>query len=428
MTTPRTDFEKKKETPWYGHLQLKRLAASLFGTTPTPTPPEIYSTPISQALASACPSPFDMLPEEIIKKEIAHWLPDQPPAQDKGLLSNLFSNQEKLQSPISQLTRVSKHFHFLLQPDFIVNNFLHAVVNANQKKAEAILSDYPHLLSQLLQQQGQVTDYPGHTIYGSVLQIALGAEDVKYHDDEECMAEMLMRYIRTLPNGETIIEKQIAEQFPEGWEEKEKARAERDSAALNKVVTALENAAADDDCAAEISAFKQYLDDENKNSGVIKTGKHFNMQLLIDALNLYVQKFNQFGGSWDSPKNKLFWCKIIGKIERYVPACYAQALCQDVYDIVQNGKKLERRLTFRYDHDVTYYPLDSDPKFRLGENCGYWASADDAQVLTFGAGGGWWMRATSLQTMSDKKKQRREDYAAGAKHPVSELLCRKVAF
>jgi hypothetical protein len=55
------------------------------------------------------------------------------------------------------------------------------------------------------------------------LQLALGAEDVQYHDDEECMTEMLMHYLKQLPNGDALIAQQIAEQFPEGWEEKEKA-------------------------------------------------------------------------------------------------------------------------------------------------------------------------------------------------------------
>jgi hypothetical protein len=109
---------------------------------------------------------------------------------------------------------------------------------------------------------------------------------------------------------------------------------------------------------------------------------------LIDALNLYIEKFNQFGGSWDSPKNILFWRKIIGYIERYVPACYAQALCQGIYSIVENHEKLKRRLTFRYDPNVTYFPLDSDPAFRLGD--------DYAALQVFWDGvGGWANRITS---------------------------------
>ena len=349
--TQRTDFEKKKETPWYGQLHLKRLVSSLF----SPDPVQLSSE-----------SPFNLLVNDMIK-EIARRLPAQQPLQDKGFLSNILSTKKKL-SPLGELISVSKQFQFLLQPDYLLNKFLQSVVDGNQKKAETFLTTYPQFFSLLLQQKSQVTDYSGRTHFGTALGMALGAEDVKYHDDEECMAEMLMRYLKKLPNSETIIDKQIADQFPVGWEAKEKERAERDTAALNKVVAALENAPANDNCAVAINAFKQYLEDENKNRGVIETGKHFNMQLLIDALNLYVQKFNQFGGSWDSPKNILFWRKIIGKIERYAPTCYAQATCQDVYQIVECDEKLERRLTFRYDPAVTYYPLDTDPKFILGGN------------------------------------------------------------
>jgi hypothetical protein len=381
----RTDFEEKKETPWYGHLHLGRLGRSLLSAFASPAG-TTSSAPILKALVtheSSSLSPFDMLPNKLLK-EIARWLPNQPPPADQGLLSNLLSSQKK-QSPLSAYVSSAKRFHSLLQPQHILNEFLQSVVYGNQKKSEAILQSRPDLLVTLLQQKCQVIDYSGRRIYSTALQIALGADDVKYHDDEECMAEMLMRYLRQLSNGEAIIQQQIAEQFPEAWEEKERARAERDSAALKKVVAALENAPAGDNCDADIQAFQQYLDDENKSRGVIKTGKHFNMQLLTDALNLYIEKFNQFGGSWDSPKNILFWRKIIGYIERYVPACYAQALCQGVYYIIVENEKLDRKLTFRHNPGVTYFPLDTDPSFILGED--YAAGARGGVLAPLGATG-----------------------------------------
>lgn len=136
---------------------------------------------------------------------------------------------------------------------------------------------------------------------------------------------------------------------------------------MRKVVAAIENAGDGDNCDADIQAFRQYLDEENKGKGVIKTGKHFNMQLLVDAFTLYDEKYHQFGGRNDSPKNVLFFYKIIGYIERYLPACYAQAICQNVYDIIQRKKALKRGLTFPHSPDVTFYPLDSNLGFRLGD-------------------------------------------------------------
>lgn len=53
-----------------------------------------------------------------------------------------------------------------------------------------------------------------------------------------------------------------------------------------------------------------------------------------------------------------------------MPACYAQAVSQGVDYIVQNREKLARKLAFRHDPHATFFPLDSDPKFRLGEEYG----------------------------------------------------------
>ncbi len=381
------------------------------------------SAPLLQALKTDQPSDRSLLdlPDDMLK-EIGSWLPDQPQLQDKGLLS-VFSSSQKKPGPLSSYVGSAKRFHLLLQPQRLLNQFLQSVVYGNQKKAEDILDQLkktaPGLLAQLLTQKCTVVDYSGRTIHGTALQIALGAEDVKYHDNEECMTEMLMRHLKTLPNGDDIIAKQIQEQFPEGWEEIEKARQERDLAELKKVVAAIESAQDGDNCDAAILVFRKYLDDEN-GRGVIKTGKHFNMQLLVDAFNLYVEKYDQFGGNWHSPKNILFWRKIIGGIERYLPACYAQAFCQGVYQIVEDLEKLDRRLALRFDSKVTFYPLDSDPAFRLGEDYawgGCWAIVGAPPPVAW---------RTMQTTMSNKKHQRRGDYAAAAKQPVRELPCRKV--
>ncbi len=106
---------------------------------------------------------------------------------------------------------------------------------------------------------------------------------MRHHDNEECMAEMLERYLRQLPNGEQIIAAQIHEQFPEGWEEAEKARAKRDDDALKKVFAAIKASGEGDNCEAAVKEFKDYLEKENKGRGIIKSGKHFNHQLIASA-------------------------------------------------------------------------------------------------------------------------------------------------
>jgi hypothetical protein len=64
-------------------------------------------------------SPFEMLPDDMLT-EIGRWLPDQPPSDPKKL------------SALSNYIGSAKRFHFLLQPQHILNKFLQYVVYGNQ--------------------------------------------------------------------------------------------------------------------------------------------------------------------------------------------------------------------------------------------------------------------------------------------------------
>lgn len=181
------------------------------------------------------------------------------------------------------------------------------------------------------------------------------------HDHYEEMAEIIQRHLRIhFANGEEIIASQIAEQFPEGWEEEEKKKALQDLQALENVFDAIATSKNDADCDSALATFRSYLEPKD----VLKTGKHFNIQLLVEAFKLYDKNYEAFGG-WESRKNNLFWQKVIGTIQRYLPANWAMAVCQGVYYIVEDGEKLKRSLKFRFD-DVFFFPLDTDPSFRLG--------------------------------------------------------------
>jgi hypothetical protein len=243
----------------------------------------------------------------------------------------------------------------------LVMQFLQHVVNGKQAKAEQILKNNPSLHYELLTTKTKVVDYAGRTIQGTALRIALGAEDVRYHDNEICMTEMLMPYVKALPNGEVIKAAQIAEQFPEGYEEVEKARMKRDREELDTVIAAIGRSNTDADCEAAIQAFCDYL----KPKGTIKTGIHFNAELLADALELYDEKYSSFGGS-DSRKNNLCWRRVIGGIECMATACLAQAICQGPYYIVEGGEKLCRSMNFRQSPGVVYFPLVRIGLLRLG--------------------------------------------------------------
>lgn len=193
------------------------------------------------------------------------------------------------------------------------------------------------------------------------------------HVHREEMAEMIMRYLRRLPNGQAEIEKQIREQFPEGWKEIERARRKRDLEALVKVTEAIEQSQEHDNCDAAIEEFSQHLENEYKSKEATKTGYHFNDKLFELAIRIFSKNFFDFGGD-NSHKNNLYWRKVIGKILRYVPTCLAQAIIQHPSTLLEKGEKLRRSLQVHcygneyYEEDTLFYPLDKDPKFIMGRD------------------------------------------------------------
>lgn len=216
-----------------------------------------------------------------------------------------------------------------------IEQLLLHVVHGEQNEAEAMIKREPRLLLE----KRTIEDYSGRKIHGTALQIALGAEDISIKEQQEAMVEMIMRYLKLLPNSELEIAKQWNEQFPAGYEEQEKERAKNDLVALNKVVSAIAASRTDQDCEAALAEFRNYLNPK----GIIKTGKHFNAELLVEAFKLYDENYDCFGG-WDSRQNNLFWRKVIGYIERFLPACEAQAFCDGLYHVVEKKKPLSRQL------------------------------------------------------------------------------------
>jgi hypothetical protein len=260
------------------------------------------------------------------------------------------------------------------------------------------------ILYELLTQKAEVTDYSGRKILGTALQLAMGAKDVRYRYDDECMVEMLMKYYQKLPDGEAVIAAQIAEQFPEGYEKQEVERRKRDREALNKVINAIGDSRSYKERDNAIEDFFVYL--KSQTDETIISGYHFNDQLLIEALKLYDQNYKRFGDEWDTVKNIYCWRNVIGNIERYLTACDAQAFCQGICNIIEDKMKLTRTLTCRSDRGaaVKFYPLDSDPRFRLGED--YAADVTGCMDTLLADSSGY--RAESLKTFLDKKHQRCE--------------------
>lgn len=137
---------------------------------------------------------------------------------------------------------------------------------------------------------------------------------------------------------------------------------------------------------------------KTKPQGVISKGFHFSMPLLFKAYSLFLVNFDKFGG-YRSYKNKIVWRKVYGDILRSVTGCYGQALAygidalmentegltslprsyvftnrrytlidlMDLYSSVKDKEKLcSIFATFSSIHDHFYFPLDTEPDYRLG--------------------------------------------------------------
>jgi len=224
------------------------------------------------------------------------------------------------------------------------------VVRGEEAEAKKMLEANP----QLLLERGLVTDYSGRQIEGTAFALALGAEDIE-------MCEMITPYFNRLTDqdGETERLKQYQAQFPEQEEKKEekdevKREDTPDIVMLKQLMQTISISNTDEECEPALAAFREFL----KPKGVIKTGKHFNANLLLKAFQLYDENYMDFG-HWNSRKNNLCWRKVVGYIQRFLPACYAQAFCQGLYGLVERGDKLKRSLNFLYDPGIFFFPLSS---------------------------------------------------------------------
>lgn len=290
-----------------------------------------------------------------------------------------------------------------------IAKLLNHVVKGEQAEAEAIIKENPEYLFE----SDQVTDYSGRKIKGTALQIALGAEDVSINPDEECMVEMIQRYLMTFNNGQAALLEQANKQFPPGWKEKAEARKKQDFAALDAVFQAIADAKEGDPCVQAIETFRGYLTDQAKIE--ITSGWHFNIQMLGKAFHLFHSNFNLFGGDM-SHKNNLIWVKVIGYLQRYAPACYAQLFCQmGIYNFLSksnlgnNTLKNRHGLQLNYSWLKEYFPLDKQINLRLG----YEVAVHPGNACAQTTGAGWsvsddYSYGISLMQYSEKKQQRCE--------------------
>lgn len=293
----------------------------------------------------------DLLPE--LEKAMAHL------AQNNALSSGISKKD------LSNLAQVSKYFHGLFSPALdreLAPKLGEFIIRADLKNAKKVIQANPRLLTIPM----TVTDYAHRKIQGTALQLALGAEDVKFHDDEIAMVEMIMAELGKQPNGEYLIAQQICDQFPEGWETAHNERVKRDQAALDDFVAAIRDNNNEAAWEAAAETYRARIDYENLGKGVIETGLHCNTKLVVAWLVAYLKNYIHFGDRYDHPKNLTLWQKG-GACERGLSAAYAMALARRSWNIIGMRQHLDRNLSFLLCFG-SVFPLDSDPQFRLGYN------------------------------------------------------------
>jgi hypothetical protein len=125
--------------------------------------------------------------------------------------------------------------------------------------------------------------------------------------------------------------------------------------------------------------FRNYLEPKE----VCTIGSHFNSQLLKDVSKCFENNFLRFGNQHYSPKNVLCCQKIVGLIQRLLPACEAQVFDQSLNLVAGIGEwplRKVRRTFLWADGSRAIFPLDSDPVLRLGYNC-MWENGPRASII-----------------------------------------------
>lgn len=270
------------------------------------------------------------------------------------LLSDLHLTDDKKTTGLLGLVSRSGTLFQKQQINIQVNALSQAVVYAQYDEVKKILDGAAKyslpLLEKLLTTPVEIIDYSGRHVYGNPLQLALGAGDVSRptHPDEG-MAELILSFYKRLPSGKSLKQAHISE-FNK-YAEITSEQNTKDLSVIEKIFQDI--AKADDDCAAALQVFRDYLEPDPKK--LIK-GKCFNHNMLIRAYELYERYYADFNG-WNSHKNNLVWQKVIGYLQRFLPACDGQIFCQNPRKVVVENELLIRSLELHYNANLSFFPL-----------------------------------------------------------------------
>ena len=248
---------------------------------------------------------------------------------------------------------------------FAADQVVHAALCGDEALAKRMIEASPrYLLS-----RENATDFSGRT-YTDItpFQAALITGDDK-------MAEMMKPFFDCLPNGEAEMQRQFAEIFPNGIEANEAAQKRKSDTKfvpmLDELIKAINKESTNDLQAALKYPGKNTAHIDNAfntfRAEFTKLSQEtiFNPHYLLAAFEAYVNEFNWSNPDWN--KLNLFWRQVIGFVQRFLPATYAQAFAYSLYDIVENKHSCPRSFNFRYGTAFSFYPL-TDSFAGLGFN------------------------------------------------------------
>src|SRR3990167_8454581 len=276
--------------------------------------------------------------------------------------SNLESNLEAIEDPmvanvfpqlndrdLAALSQTCRFFRDLTseqRKQRQVNELIRRVVCGEEKEAKAMLESAPTLLLGT----GRAFDYSRRTVQATPFQATLCAGDVE-------MCQMMMT-IAKQHNMEGELQAQFEAIFPNGVESLAEQQ-QQNTFDFDPIVAAITNASDADHQAAlnkenNGSALCQALDAFREQfAGLSREETVFNPTHLLTAFERYDQEFDQW---WNFGQRDLFWRQVVGYVQCFLPACYAQAFAQGIYYIVEQNEVLKRNFTFRFNSFTTYLP------------------------------------------------------------------------
>src|SRR3990167_8177876 len=249
------------------------------------------------------------------------------------------------------LSRVNKRFHGLFKEaaSECVHSFLLAVVRGDKKTVVERVKQNPSLL--LERSKSAVEDYSGNKFSNlTALQLmALRGADIE-------MMQAVEPYFKQLQNSQEEKTRQLEEIKPQ-------LVAEQKSYDFCSILQAILHAnpidiqaalAKQDNGSPLCQALNQFRQDFARLSN---QEINFNPQHLLKTSEIYdSDPLWQNHITWG--QRDLFWRQVEGYVQRYLPACYAQAFSQGIYYIVEKTEPLQRSFNFR-SGGGSFYPLTS---------------------------------------------------------------------